>query len=187
MMATSLFESEHICLAPLDLEHDPAIEAGWHNDPATMQVLSPRLPHPLNVAQVKKRYEDLEKRMEESGDFYFFAIRSRAADHLLGFTQFDWVGWSHGFTNVQILIGDPAERGKGYGTQALKLMLNYGFNELNLHRIGTSVPAYNEGALRLFERAGFTREVTRRQAFVWQGQRWDLLHLGILRREWEVA
>jgi RimJ/RimL family protein N-acetyltransferase len=85
---------------------------------------------------------------------------------------------------LQMGIGDPQDRKKGYGSQALNLILRYAFEELNLYRLTALVPEYNSDAMRFFEKAGFLVEVRRRQALNRDGRRWDLLHLGLLQDEW---
>ena len=80
-------------------------------------------------------------------------------------------------------IGDPADRGKGYGREALALMINYAFEELNLFKLTAVIPEYNRVALQLFAQAGFIEEVRRRQALHRYGRRWDVIHMGILRDE----
>lgn len=82
-------------------------------------------------------------------------------------------------------IGDPGDRGKGYGSEALALMLNYSFEELNLSRLTAVIPEYNRAASQMFKWAGFVEEVRRRQALHRYGHRWDVIHMGILRAEWE--
>ena len=64
-------------------------------------------------------------------------------------------------------------------------MLRFSFQEVNLYRLTANVPEYNPGALRLFEKFGFVTEVRRRQALNRDGRRWDMLHLGLLREEYQ--
>jgi RimJ/RimL family protein N-acetyltransferase len=85
---------------------------------------------------------------------------------------------------VRLGIGDAADRGKGYGSEAIKLLLRYTFEEINLHRLSAAVPEYNLPALRLFDKAGFSIEVRQRQFLHRDGRRWDMLGLGLLRSEW---
>jgi len=86
---------------------------------------------------------------------------------------------------VALGLGAPADRGQGYGSEVLALLLRYAFDECSLHRLSAIVPAYNLGAMRFFERHGFTLEVRRRQAIARDGQRWDMLQYGLLRSEWK--
>ena len=82
-------------------------------------------------------------------------------------------------------IGDSEDRRCGYGTQVLGLLLRFAFDELNLYRLTARVQEYNEGALRLLQKAHFSEEVRRRQALQRFGRYWDLLLLGLLREEWK--
>ncbi len=181
----SLFEAGPICLGPIDHEKDPQVEARWTNDAAYLRMLGPDPALPLSAAQVKKRYEKIEKDQDESHNLFYFAIRSRADDRLIGFAKLHWIEWSNGVGNLSLGIGEASDRRQGYGTQALNLLLRYAFAELNLFRLSALIPEYNEPALGLFRKAGFVEEVRRREALMRDGRRWDMLHLGMLREEWE--
>lgn len=188
-IADPLFESAQICLAPIDHEKDPEIEARWTQDAGYMRMLSTEPACPLAPTKIKKKYEEIEKEQEEAHGFYF-TIRLRRPgqednDRLIGFARLNWVEWSNGNGWLQMGIGDAADRGHGYGSEALSLMLRYAFAELNLHRLTVSIPEYNQVALHVFKKAGFVEEVRRRQALNRDGQRWDLFQLGILHQEWE--
>ena len=105
---------------------------------------------------------------------------------MLGFIKLDWIEWSLGAGSVSLGIGEPAERGQGFGSDALRLLLRYAFGELNLYRLGAVIPDYNQVALRLFEKAGFKVEARQREALHRAGSRWDIIRLGLLREEWEI-
>ncbi|MEQ8674041.1 MAG: GNAT family protein [Aggregatilineales bacterium] len=74
--------------------------------------------------------------------------------------------------------------GKGYGTEAMRLMVNYGFNQLGLHRIELSVYAFNPRAIRAYEKVGFKREGVMRDALLWDGEYVDSISMSILDHEW---
>jgi len=105
---------------------------------------------------------------------------------LIGFATIRWIEWTHGSGWVHLGIGDPQDWRKGIGSEVLDLLLQYAFNELNLYRLTATIPQYNPGALRLFEKAGFIEEVRRREALNRDGRHWDLLLFGLLREEWEA-
>jgi RimJ/RimL family protein N-acetyltransferase len=115
---------------------------------------------------------------------YYFHLRTLADDTLIGFVVLFNIKWSNQSAEMAIGIGVPEYRGRGYGSDALRLILNYAFNELNLHRVELTVIDYNTGAIRAYERAGFVREGVKRQAIQRGGQRFDLIAYGILRDEW---
>ncbi len=151
-------------------------------------MLDPELARPLTPAQVKKKYEEMEKEIDQSRSRFYFALRTTSEpERLLGFLEIPWVMWNQGVAGIRLGIGDPADRRKGYGRQALQLMLRYAFDELNLYRLVAQIPAYNRIAIRLFEGAGFVEEVRRREALHRAGQRWDALEFGLLREEWEAG
>jgi RimJ/RimL family protein N-acetyltransferase len=181
---TQLFEGKLIRLAPIDHEKDPEVESRWTHDLILMRSLSQRAAMPLSVSQMKKRYESLEKEVEESKKLFHFTIRDRQDGKLLGFIRIEWIEWTHGTGNLKMAIGDRQERNKGFGSDALSLMLHYAFNELNLYRLTAVVGEDNPGALRFFKRYGFVEEVRRRKALLRDGQTWDMIHLGLLRDDW---
>jgi RimJ/RimL family protein N-acetyltransferase len=78
------------------------------------------------------------------------------------------------------------DRGKGYGTDALRAMLRWAFRHLNMHRIELSVEPENQRAVRVYEKLGFVREGLRREHHFDDGCFRDEMIMGILRREFEA-
>lgn len=188
---TSLFEGSLICLTPIDPDNDAPIESRWTHDPVYTRLVSLNPVRPLSPAQVKKKYEAIDKEMEEKKNLFHMAVRTRPSpeaaspdSRLVGFARLQWIEWNNGCGAVQIGIGDPNDRHQGYGREALSLMLHYAFAELNLFRLAAIIPEYNLAALGLFQKAGFVEEVRRRESLNRDGRRWDLLHFGLLCTEW---
>jgi RimJ/RimL family protein N-acetyltransferase len=185
-MEASFFEREHVVLGPYQLDHDAAVEARWGHDSAYQRAFGNGFVYPRTAAQIKKQVEELEKEADETRSLFLFAVRARVDDRLLGFARLNWLEWSHGSAALSLGIGEPKDRGQGFGAEVLDMMLHYAFDELNLFRLSAIVPEYNLGALRFFERAGFRQEARRRAAFHRGGRRWDAIHLGLLSEEWRV-
>ena len=181
---TQLFEGKLIRLAPIDHEKDPEVESRWTHDLTLSRALSRKPAMPQSVVQIKKKYEAIEKEVEEAKNIFHFTIRSKEDGRLLGYIRIEGIEWNHGTGSLKLAIGDPAERGKGFGSEALQCMLQFAFNELNLHRMSAVVGEDTPGALRFFVKHGFVEEVRRRKALLRDGQAWDSIHLGILQREW---
>jgi RimJ/RimL family protein N-acetyltransferase len=96
--------------------------------------------------------------------------------------QFDAVAQS---CALGITIGDKGYWGRGYGTDAIRLLLDYAFRLRNLRRVYLTVNSTNERAIGAYRRCGFVEEGRLRQ-HVWSaGQYIDLVNMGILRDEWE--
>jgi RimJ/RimL family protein N-acetyltransferase len=184
MLTDQLFEGQHIRFAPPDAERDAEVVSKWTHDLDYLRLLSTDIAKPLSPAQIKKQYEELDKEAEKRSAFNF-VLRLTEDDRLIGLARLFRVEWSHGTAALQIGIGDRADRGQGYGTEALHMLLRYAFDEINLYRLAASTAEYNTGAIRFFERAGFVVEVRRRQAIQRDGKRWDAVMLGLLRDEWK--
>ncbi len=185
MLTEQLFEGSTVRFAPPDAERDADIVSRWTHDLEYLRLLSADVARPLSPGQVKKQYEEAEKEAEKHRTEFNFALRLKADDRLLGFARLYRIEWTHAAGAMQIGIGDRHDRGQGYGTEALCMLLRYAFDELNLYRLGATTLEYNTGALRFLERAGFVVEVRRRQAALRDGKRWDVVMLGLLRDEWK--
>ena len=181
---TQLFEGQDIRFGPIDHEKDPEIESKWTHDSEFMRLMEVNPARPMSAAMIKKQYEKLEKQVEENKNLYYFTIRAKADDRLIGKAAVQWIEWTNGNGFLQLGIGAAEERHKGYGTQALRLLLRFAFAELNLFRVSAIVPEYNEGAIALLKKFGFVQEVCRRQSLERDGRRWDLLVFGLLNDEW---
>jgi RimJ/RimL family protein N-acetyltransferase len=141
----------------------------------------------MSAAMLKKQYEKLEKQVDDDKNLYHFMIRARTDDRLIGKAVIQWIEWTNGNGFIRLGIGAAEDRRKGYGTQALRMLLRFAFAELNLFRVTATAPEYNEGAIALLEKFGFTREVCRRSALERDGRRWDLYIYGLLRDEWQIS
>ncbi len=182
---TQLFEGRDIRLGPIDHEKDPEIESKWTHDSEFMRMMQVDPARPASAAIIKKQYEKLEKQVDDDKNFYYFAIRAREDDRLIGKAMIQGVEWTNGNGWLQLGIGSTEDRRKGYGSQALTMLLRFVFAELNLFRVSARVPEYNEAAVALLKKFGFSEEVRRRQALDRDGRRWDLIVFGLLNSEWQ--
>lgn len=130
-------------------------------------------------------FAEMEKELKDNAWRQFtFAICTLADDKMIGYTDLE-VNWVHQHAWIAIGIGDPDYRDKGYGTDAFRLTVNYGFRELGLYKISLGVFAYNTRARHVYEKYGFVLEGTQRAILYRDGQHHDVHFLGIIRPEWE--
>ena len=87
--------------------------------------------------------------------------------------------------NFRILIG-PSGQGRGLGTEATRLIVGYGIEEIGLHRISLGVYAFNPRAQRAYEKAGFKVEGVLRDALLWDGEFVDEILMAVLASDWEA-
>ena len=181
---TQLFEEKDVRFGSIDHETHPEIESKWTHDAEFMRLMELKPVCPLSPAMVKKQYEAIEKGMEEEKNLFYFTIRAREDDRFIGKALVEWIDWENGNGFIRLGIGSAEDRRKGYGSQALTMLLRYSFGELNLFRVTAVVPAYNTGALRLFQKFGFMEEVRRGKAMYRDGEFWDIISFGLLNAEW---
>jgi RimJ/RimL family protein N-acetyltransferase len=135
---------------------------------------------PLNQKAEREWVEGLYK----SRETFPFGIALQEGDRLIGNCELRLGPAAHRCADLGIAIGDPANRGRGYGAEAIGLLLEYGFRTLNLNRVELKVYANNPRAIRCYEKCGFTQEGVRREARWWDGRWWDVLEYAVLARDW---
>jgi RimJ/RimL family protein N-acetyltransferase len=139
---------------------------------------------PAQLWSEKRLKEFLDKDLEKDPPrAYRYSIRTLTGDKLIGATGLV-PNWMHGDAWLYIVIGDRDYWSKGYGTDTMRLIVQYGFVELNLRRISLGLHAYNERALKTYRKAGFQLEGRTRGEGLRDGVRFDGLWMGILREEW---
>ena len=181
---TQLYQGEYIRLGAINYEKDPAIESKWTHDSNYLHSLGLQVARPLSPAQVKKKYEAIEKDVDESKNLFYFTIRSQEDDRLLGFARLFWIEWTNGTGGLQIAIGNPQERDQAYASEALQLVLRFAFQELNLYRLSAFAAEDDPAGIELLQKVGFIEEVRRRKTIQRNGQTCDQLLMGLLQNEW---
>jgi len=115
---------------------------------------------------------------------YHFVICLLADDRAIGTIGLHDISWKDGTADFGIAIGEKGEWNKGYGTDALRAISDFGFGALRLERIGLFVYEGNDGARRAYEKAGFVHEGTLRRAHLARGEHHDVHVMSLLRSEW---
>jgi RimJ/RimL family protein N-acetyltransferase len=115
---------------------------------------------------------------------FSFSIRLLADDRRIGSVSLERIDRENGSGGVGIFIGDRSLLGRGYGTDALRCLLDFGFGELRLERIELEVFDYNRRAMRSYEKAGFATDAVLRHARYHHGAYHDVHVMAILRDEW---
>ena len=80
----------------------------------------------------------------------------------------------------RIALGGAADFGRGYGTEATRLLLDYAFDVVGVHRVTLEVFDFNTRAQRVYEKCGFVREGVQREALYWHGQWHDTIDMAVL-------
>jgi RimJ/RimL family protein N-acetyltransferase len=181
MRVDDLFRGSRVRLAGLRRE-EAAEMAMWSEDGQYLRLQDTNLARPQTAEQVAA---DLEKLADDAHNLVF-GIRTVDDDVLIGTVGFFEIEWSNGVAWLGMGIGRQEYWDRGLGSEALGLALRYAFQEMNLHRVTLTVLAYNPRAIRLYEKVGFRHEGTLREFGERDGQRYDMLLYGLLRREWQA-
>jgi len=179
-MNIDLLRGELIRLTVEDPETLAKLVSQWSADSEYSRLLDW---DPARRHSAKNAQKWFEKQAEDDNS-YLFAIHTLEGDHIIGEIGLDGIRWTHGDCFVGIGLGDREYWGKGYGTDAMKVILRYAFTELNLQRVTLDVFEYNPRGMRSYEKAGFVLEGRQRGMILRDGRRWDVIYMGILKEEW---
>ena len=182
MKSPNLFRGDLVRLGALIDEDLPTL-VKWYQDPLFLRHFDSRPAFPKTEDELRSWLEELRKDERTLA----FAIRPAEGDRLVGYVEIDGLDWQHGVCGMGLGIGDPADRGRGFGHEATQLALRYAFHELNLHRVQVTVFAYNSASIALLDKLGFRREGVYRERLQRDGKRYDMYLYGMLRREWEAG
>ncbi|MEX2162506.1 MAG: GNAT family protein [Anaerolineales bacterium] len=155
----------------------------WLNDPEVRAGISAYLP--MSMAEEEKWFEKSLDRPPEEGIFCI-EVRQTSKWAFIGSTSFFNFNWRARKAEIGIMIGDKSFWDKGYGTETMLLMLQHGFETLNLHRIYLKVFATNPRAIRAYEKVGFLLEARLREGNYDDGVYSDDLIMGVLQHEWDI-
>jgi RimJ/RimL family protein N-acetyltransferase len=179
--AMPILRAERVFLRPAE-RSDLPLFVRWLADAETTRNLS--LNQPLSMAMEEKWFDQA---VEHQGrDRYHFVICLLDDGRPIGAADLRDIDLENGRADFGIVIGEKDEWNRGYGTEALAAICDFGFGQLRLERIALDVFAGNLRAQRSYEKAGFVLEGTLRHAHYGDGQFTDVLRMSLLRNEWEA-
>jgi [ribosomal protein S5]-alanine N-acetyltransferase len=177
---TAFLEGERLYLRALQESDADGPYVGWLNDEAACQGNSHHV-YPFSRGQAL----DYIRECGTGGGDLVLAIVLKAGDAHIGNIALQRINWIHRTAQFAILLGDRAQWGQGYGTEAARLIVRHGFTALNLNRIECGTYENNVGMRKLAAALAMKEEGARRQA-VWKDGRYlDVLQFGVLRHEFE--
>ena len=174
----TFIRGEIIDLLPLNPDH-VALYSKWENNPKVRKYV--RTEFPVTVEESKKYLESGETKTRSR---IMFEIWYRKDQKPIGYCQIDDISWVDHRANLGLVIGERDYWGKGIGTETIKLLIEYGFNELNFHKIAAESFAPNIGSQRCFEKNGFKYEGKLKEDTYVDGEFIDLLKYCLLKDDW---
>ena len=150
----------------------------FSNDYAVMRGASGAILYPSTAEDTGR---DMSRSTSYTSGEYQFAIETKEHKRFIGKCGFTRVNWKNRLAELAILIGDGAYRGKGYGEDAVRLLIRFGFEEMNLRKLEAYVFDFNEAALRCYEKCGFRREAVLKKEMYREGAYHDVVILTLFR------
>ena len=147
------------------------------NDPEVTKFLESRF-----LPATRECLRSFVEKLQNDRNNVFLAIVAKESCEHIGNIKLGPINWIHRTADIGLLIGEKRYWGKGIATEAIKLIVDYGFNTLNLHKITASCYSTNVGSVKAFENVGFVREGQRQGQFHSDGQYVDQIMLGLVRR-----
>lgn len=170
-----MFEGDLVRLRAFERDDVDANHA-FVNDYQTLRGMISGIPFPASM-------EDEQRWMEQQSSYsrgeYQFAVEDFEGS-LVGRCGIIRLDWKNSVAELAIMIGAPY-RGRGYGREAMRLLCDFCFREMNLHKLKVSVFAFNEAAVRCYERNGFVREGVLKNEIFRDGEYRDVVLLARLR------
>jgi len=177
-----MLKGKKVCLRPVkraDIDHF----LKWFNDQEVLRYLALYLP--MNEICEENWIEEIST--SKNSVFYVIeAIGNNMQKKPIGCCGLHNMNAKDQCAEFGIAIGETTHWNCGYGTQAAGLLIDYGFLELNLHRISSGVYGFNERSIAMHEKAGFIKEGISREAIYKNGRFWDKINYGILKDDWEI-
>ncbi len=172
-----MLEGEMVRLREYHKEDIPTV---WKyiNDPVIRELLIPGIPFPWKLEEEEKWYEE----QNAKGDIYNFAIEKKTDGKYIGGCGVNSVDWKNSVATVGIFLGKEF-LSQGYGTDAMKALVKFTFNQMNIHKVMLHVFSFNKRAIQSYEKVGFKIEGTLREQIFRDGKYYDETIMGILRND----
>lgn len=168
---------EKVYLSPKNAE-DVEKFTEWLNDFQTTDYIG----RSSQVMTLEAEKEYLEKNLNTEASFFIIEGKT---DKLIGTVSLENISHINRRATLGIFIGDKEARNKGYGTEAINLILDFGFNYLNLNNVKLDVLGFNERAIACYKKCGFKEYGKRRECVFLNGKYYDTIEMDILAEEFK--
>lgn len=166
---------ENVYLSPINPEDYEKCTV-WMNDFETTDYIG-------RSSQLMTFCSEKEWLEKNSNNAYIFAIVTLSVDKFIGTMEIADIDTIRRTGTLGIFIGDKEARSKGYGSEAINLLLDFAFNYLNLHNINLTVFDFNKRAISCYEKCGFKECGRRRESYFLNGKYYDVISMDILSNE----
>jgi RimJ/RimL family protein N-acetyltransferase len=140
---------------------------------------------PMTEMAEQKFIEEIGTTRAATSAFFVIEVEDAEKTKAIGTISLNGINAKDHNATFGIAIGDKKYWSKGYGSEAAALIIKYGFEQLNLHRINSGVLSFNDRSIRMHLKLGFREEGRRREIIFRNGAYCDEVMFGLLREEWK--
>jgi ribosomal-protein-alanine N-acetyltransferase len=176
MKLSRVLNSVDIHLKSLSLEDSFQSYFEWFSDQDVMRFLEVRFNPPASIFEL----ENFVTSINESEHSIMAGIFLNNTNDHIGNVKIGSIDKNHSTANIGYLIGERSAWGKGYASQAIRLVVGYAFSDLNLIKVTAGCSQGNEGSLKALLKAGFTQEGFLASQLIMDGQRRGVYQMGII-------
>lgn len=174
-----MYEGKKIRLREYRKEDIP-LRLKYINDPEISCNLTPDTPYPMTLHEEEKWLESITT----ASDTYKFAIETIEKNEFIGGCSINSVDWKNSVATIGIFIGCKEYRGRGYGTDAMRVLMDFIFMQMNINKIRLIVYSFNDAAIKCYEKCNFKIEGVLRQEIYKDGEYHDKISMGLLKGEY---
>jgi len=171
---THFIEGKHIYLREVRLSDVNDEYYNWLNDHEISRFLETRF-FPQSITSITKYVESLV----DSRESVFLAVIEKKTNKHIGNAKIGPINWIHRAANFALILGDKSIWGKGYGTQAIKLLVDYAAYTLNLNRLNETAYSNHARTIKMCLNAGFKIEGVMKKSRFFRGEYVDEVVLGL--------
>lgn len=173
-----MYYGEKVCLRAYK-EEDIKKALQFINDKELMKNLTTKIPFPMTLWEEEEFIKS--QKSNQKGE-YKFAIEDLEAKKYIGGCGINDVNWLTRVATVGIMIGDKDYWGKGYGSDAMQVLIKFIFEDMNMRKIRLSAFSFNERALKCYTKCGFEIEGVLKDEIFKDGKYYDEMILSIFNK-----
>ncbi len=163
-------------------KEDLTLACKYLNDSEIKKLMYSGIPFPMTYEEELRWFEENSK---ENNGRYNFSIEDLETNKYIGGCGINNINWVSRVATIGIFIGDKDFLSKGYGYDAMNVLIDFIFSEMNMNKISLNAFSFNERAINCYKKCGFIVEGVLRNEIYREGKYYDNIYMGLMKEEWK--